>query len=172
MLILLKSGKIGPVFLGVFIFMFPSITYGHGDISKFPPAVQILQYKMALFMNPDDLETRNKLGLAFWLDGQLDESEGQFRQVLGKDKNNFNALDGLGLVLLKKDMPEPALKYFKKAEKINSSDLLVHVHKALAYRKMDKKDLAEKELSVARSLARDDQDQQKIKKEIKLLSSS
>ncbi len=156
--------------LYVLFFLLPSQASAHGDISKYPPAVQILQYKMALFMNPDDLETKNRLAIAYWLDGQMDEAQKQFGQVLGKDPRNFNALDGMGLVYLKKGEPEIAMEYFEKAEQINPSDVLVHVHKALTYEKLKKTEEANKEFERARSLARGPIQQKKIEDEIKLLS--
>ena len=148
----------------------PSQVFAHGDISKFPPSVQILQYNMALYMNPDDLETRNKLGMAYWLAGQMDEAQKQFEKVLKKDSHNFNALDGLGLVFMQKDALEKAMQYFNSAEKINSSDILVHIHKALVFEKMGRKVDAEQEFSRAKTLSAGPADKQKIKDEIKMLT--
>ena len=150
----------------------PSQVFAHGDISKFPPSVQILQYNMVLFMNPDDLETRNKLGMAYWLAGQMEEAQKQFEKVLKKDSRNFNALDGLGLVFMKKNALEKAMQYFNIAEKVNSSDILVHVHKAVVFEKMGRKVDAEQEFSRAKTLAQGPADKQKIKDEIKMLTKS
>ena len=35
----------------------------HGSISKLPDSVQILQYKMKLYMNEDDADTKNNLAM-------------------------------------------------------------------------------------------------------------
>ncbi len=152
------------------LFVLPSQASAHGDISKFPPSVQILQYKMALFMNPDDLETKNKLAIAYWLDGQVDEAERQFNQVLSKDNRNFNALDGMGLVLLKKGQLKQALDYFQKAEEINPSDVLVHVHKSVVYKQMNRPKECSEELERASALANGPIQKKMIEDEIKLLS--
>ncbi|NPA94335.1 MAG: tetratricopeptide repeat protein [Thermodesulfobacteria bacterium] len=146
----------------------PSMAFSHGDISKFPPSVQILQYKMALYMNPDDLETRNKLGIAYWLANRLKEAQKEFQAVLEKDPRNFNALDGMGLVLLKAGDLKSALSYFNKAEEINPSDVLVHVHKAVTFERMGKDESAQEEFAKAKSLATD-LDREKIDKELELL---
>ncbi len=153
----------------IFTFLMPSLVLAHGDISKFPPSVQILQYKMALYMNPDDLETKNKLGIAYWLANKLDEAECQFKEVLQKDPRNFNALDGIGLVYLKGGKLDSALEFFEKAGQINPSDILVHVHKAITYERMGKKELAQGEFAKARSLAGGPVQEKKIEKEIELL---
>ncbi len=62
-------------FLITSFFLFPALALGHGDISKLPSSVQVLQYKMALYMNADDLDTRNKLAMAYIATGQIDEAE-------------------------------------------------------------------------------------------------
>ncbi len=151
------------------LFLLPDLAMGHGDISKLPSSVQVLQYRMALYMNKDDLATRNKLGMAYFCSGKLDDAEKELRMVLEKDGNNFDALDGMGLVLFRKgDMPG-ALEFFSRAEEVNESDILVHVHKSLVYSKMNKPEASEKEMELARSMAKGKDDSRKIDQEINIL---
>jgi Flp pilus assembly protein TadD len=156
------------VFL-MFFFLWPVLAFGHGDISKLPSSVQVLQYRMALYMNKDDLATRNKLAIAYFCSGRLDEAEKELRLVLEKDQNNFDALDGMGLVLFRRgDMPG-ALEFFSRAAEVNESDCLVHVHRALVYQRMSRHEASEREMALARSLAGGKEDSQKIDREIRIL---
>lgn len=147
-----------------------TVAYGHGNISKLPDSVQILQYKMALHLNKDDVGLRNKLAMAYFRNNQLTEAQEQLELVLDKDKVNFDALDGMGIVLFKLGENKKALKYFKKAVAMNSEDVMVHVHLALNYKKLELSELSKKEMGTARSLASSPEDLKKIEEEIEILT--
>ncbi len=148
----------------------PSVALGHGDISKLPPSVQILQYKMQLYMNPDDMGTRNKIALAYIATGKLDEAETNIQQVLDKDKNNFDALDEMGLVKFRQGKYKEALEYFDRAATINPDDMMVHVHKFQALSRLNQQNKAKTELACAKALAKSPEDAKRIEKEIAFLS--
>ena len=143
--------------------------WAHGDISKLPTSVQILQYELLLYMNPDSLETRNNLAMALYLTNKLEEAEKELTYVIGKDPQDFDALDGLGVVLIKKKKYQEALEYLDKAVKINEHDMMVHVHLSVAYEKMKLPEKAHSELEKARSLTSDPVELEKIEKELKLV---
>jgi len=144
--------------------------FGHGDISKLPTSVQIMQYRLSLYMNPDDLATRNKLAMALYLTNQLGEAEEELKQILETDPVNFDALDGLGIVLIKIDRDNEALEQLKTAVKINEQDVMVHVHLSVVYEKMKWLDQAQKELEKARSLASGPAELEAIERERMLVS--
>jgi Flp pilus assembly protein TadD len=142
----------------------------HGNISKLPDSVQILQYKMKLYMNADDAATKNNLAMAYFRTGQFDEAIKQLDEVLAKDGNNFNALDGMGVVLIKQGKGKEALEYLSRAETVNGKDLLLHVHLSQAYSLAGQKDKADAELAKAKSLAAGSKEQlAQIDQELKLL---
>ncbi len=130
----------------------------HGNISKLPDSVQILQYKMKLYMNADDAATKNKLAMAYFRTGQYDEAGKELQSILEKDANNFDALDGMGIVLIKQGKAEQALEYLNRALAVSDKDLLLHVHLSSAYALAGQADKAEAELAKAKSLAAGSQD--------------
>ncbi len=155
--------------LCILLFLFPVLAWGHGDVSKLPPSVQILQYNMLLYMNPGDNAVRNKMALACIAAGKLDEAEKQLEQVLEKEPQNFDALDEMGLVLLKKGDSRGAFDYFSRAAAVKPEDMMVYVHKYEALYTMGKVDDAEKELAHAKALARSEGDRKRIETEIAFL---
>jgi len=142
----------------------------HGDISKLPDSVQIMQYEMLLYMSPDDLATRNKLAMALYRANKLEEAEKELKYVLEKDSVNFDALDGLGIVLTKMARCQEALQYLEKAVSVNDQDVMAHVHLSVVYEKLKLPEKAKSELDKARSLTSDPVQLENIEKELKLVS--
>jgi len=139
--------------------------WSHGDISKLPSSVQIMQYRLGLYMNPDDLAIRNKLAMALYRTNQLREAEQELKHILETDPVNFDALDGLGIVLIKIGRDDEALEQLKKAVKINEQDVMVHVHLSVVYEKMKLVNHAQSELEKARSLTTAPAELEDIEKE-------
>jgi len=102
----------------------------------------------------------------------LEEAQKQARYVLDKDPKNFNALDGLGVIYMKMGRHEDAMKYFNEAVKINDKDVMVHVHLAAVYYKMQEKEKARKEWQKARSLITTGDELTKMKNELRWVSGS
>ncbi len=142
----------------------------HGDISKLPNSGQIMQYRLLLYMSPDDLATHNKLAMALYRTGQFEKAKKELKYVLEKDSVNFDALDGLGIVLTKTGRCEEALEYLTKAVSINEQDVMAHVHLSAVYEKLKLPDKARSELEKARSLTSDPGELEKIEKELKLVT--
>ena len=144
----------------------------HGNISKLPDSVQILQYKMKLYMNADDAGTKNNLAMAYFRTNQLDEAKNELSSILKKDANNFNALDGMGIVLIKEGNAAEALDYLNRARKINDRDVMVHVHLSVAHSQLKQADLARSEMDKAKSLASGPDELARIDKEVKMITNS
>lgn len=144
--------------------------WGHGDISKLPTSVQIMQYRLGLYMNPDDLAIRNKLAMALYRTNQLGEAEEELKHILETDPVNFDALDGLGIVLIKIGRDDAAMEQLKKAVKINEQDVMVHVHLSVVYEKMKLADHAQSELEKARSLTTAPAELEEIERERRMVS--
>ena len=144
--------------------------WAHSDLSQFPSSVQIVQYKTSLWMNPDDLETRNKLAMAFYLTNKLEEAEEELMYVLKKDPQDFDALDGLGVVLIRKKNYPEALDSLGKAVKINEHDVMVHVHLSAVYHKMNEQDKAKDAWKKAKSLAKSRAQRKEMEQEFKYVS--
>jgi tetratricopeptide (TPR) repeat protein len=157
--------------LGFILFLvWTGSAWAHGDISKLPNAAQIMQYRLLLYMSPDDPAPRNNLAMALYRTNQLEEAEKELGYILKRDPLNFDALDGLGVVLIRVERYEEALEYLKKALKINEKDVMVHVHLSVVYKKMNLAEKAQSELKKARSLTSDPAELENIEKELKLVS--
>ncbi len=135
---------------------FEGSVFAHGDITKLPDPVQIMQYKLLIYMDPDDLASRNRLAMAFYRTGKLDEAQRQLQYVLDKDKDNFDALDGLGIVLMRLGQLEEARELLEKARSLRKDDVMVHVHLYVLYKRLGLGARAEKELEKAMALCKDD----------------
>ena len=72
------------------------LAWAHGDISKLPNSVQIMQYRLLIYMDPDDLTSRNSLAIALYRTNELEEAEKELRYIIERDFLNFDAQDGLG----------------------------------------------------------------------------
>jgi len=144
-------------------------TRGHGDISELPNAAQIMQYRLLLYMTPDDPAPRNGLAMALYRTNKLEEAEGELRYILERDPLNFDALDGLGIVLIRMERYKDASEYLNKAMAIDEQDVMVHVHLSILYEKMRLPEKAKSELEKARSLASAPAELEKIDKEFELV---
>ena len=153
------------------VLLLAGTAHAHGSISKLPDTVQILQYKMKLHMNANDLGARNNLAMAYFRTGQFADAKKELEYVLEKDASNFDALDGMGIVLIKMGQNEEAFNFFERAEAINPKDVLLHVHRAINYKNLKKPKLAEEEMTKVRSLA-NESEHKEIDQEIILLTSS
>jgi tetratricopeptide (TPR) repeat protein len=130
-----------------------------------------MQYRLLLYMSPEDPGPRNELAMALYRTNQLEAAEKELRYILEKDSRNFDALDGLGIVLIKMGRYQDALQYLKKAASVNDQDLMVYVHLSVVYEKLKIPEKSQKELEKARSLTSDPLQLENIEKEFKLVSS-
>lgn len=144
----------------------------HGDISKLPDSVQIMQYKMLLYMNADDADNKNNLAMAYFRTGKLTEAAGELNGVLAKDPGNFDALDGMGITLLKQKKAEDSLRYLHRAAAVNEKDAMLQVHLSLAYQQLNKAELAAEAMKKAEQLAAGPEAAAAIQKEIHLITKS
>jgi Flp pilus assembly protein TadD len=165
-----KVFRIERLFLAVSLcFFWTGAGFCHGDISKLPTSVQIMQYRLSIYINPEDLEARNGLAMALYRTNELVEAEKELREVLERDPMDFDALDGLGIVLMKRGDYAQALESLKKAVKVNEQDVMVHVHLSALYEKMKLPEEAKAALHKARFLAPDEMELENIEKELELV---
>ena len=123
-------------------------------------------------MDTDDTATRNNLAMAYFRTNELTEAAQQLEEILKVDANNFNALDGMGIVLLRQKKGAEAVKYLERALALNDKDMMVHVHLSLAHQQLNQPDIAKKALETAGQLAATPEAAAEIQEEIKLISNS
>ncbi len=146
--------------------------HAHGNISKLPDSVQVLQYRMLLYMTPDDTATRNKLAMALYRTNKLDEAKTELETILRRDPANFDAQDGMGIVLLKAGDYQQALQHLEKARSLKEGDMLLHVHLSVVYEKLGQKEKAATELARARELATSPDMKKQVDRELQLIKGS
>ncbi|MDH4318388.1 MAG: tetratricopeptide repeat protein [Desulfobulbaceae bacterium] len=143
----------------------------HGDITNLPSSVQVLQYQMSLWIEPEDLDKRSGLAMAYFRTNELDKAITELETVLAADPVHFDALNGMGVVLIKKGQAKQALDYLQKAYAINADDVMIHVHLSIAYDKLGQAAEAQKYMEKARSLHKAaGGNEEDIDKEIKIIS--
>jgi tetratricopeptide (TPR) repeat protein len=152
------------------VMLLTGFAHAHGNISKLPDSVQILQYKMKLYMNEDDAETKNNLAMVYVRTGQLPEAKEQLVAILEQDPHNFNALDEMGVVLVVEGNGEKALEFLQRAQTVNDKDLMLYVHLSLAHELSKQTELAGKAMDRAKAQATGPEDLTKIDEEITFIT--
>jgi tetratricopeptide (TPR) repeat protein len=151
--------------------LWATCAWAHGDISTLPNSVQIMQYRLLLYIDPDDPKPRNALAMALFRTNELTEAQKELRYILDRDPANFDALDGLGIVLTKMEDYQEALECLTKAVELNGEDVMVHVHLSVLLERMKQPESARHELEKARSLASSPGQGDEIDRELKLIGS-
>lgn len=126
------------MFIFAFVVFIPVFAYAHPESGFLPDAIAEMEYKIVLDINPNDMETRNKLGVVLYRKNRLQEAEREFARVLEVSPENFDAQDGMGLVKTKQKNYKEAVKWFKKAIAIFDEDTMVYYHLGFAYEQMGK----------------------------------
>jgi tetratricopeptide (TPR) repeat protein len=83
----------------------------------FPGALEAFQH--ALKLAPNSLRTRNSIANVYFVQGELDLAEQEFRDVLRVAPGNRDANYNLGLVLLAQGAPAKAIPYFQRVRPAN-----------------------------------------------------
>jgi len=138
-----KSGLLFLAFSAfIILLMQASLACAHIEKGQMPDPLAIMEYRILLEFEPDNLEVRNMLGMALYRQVKLDEAEQEFNFVLAIDPKNFDAIDALGLVKMKQDKLEHAVDLFKKAIYFKPDDMLVHYHLGQALERLGDLDSA------------------------------
>jgi Flp pilus assembly protein TadD len=86
---------------------------------KTNPAKAIEAYKKALEISPDNSDYLTNLGVAYYLAGNLDDSERTLRKAVEQSPDDATANYLLGVTLLQKGRLDDALSQFEKANSLN-----------------------------------------------------
>jgi Flp pilus assembly protein TadD len=152
---------------GVLCLVWSGWAGAHVDIEGLPDSVAIMAFKQILYLTPDDHATRNKLAMALCRTDKFEEAQKELQIVLGKSPKDFDALDGMGVVLAKMGKYQEALKYFDQALQINKQDVMLHVHLSAAFHKIGMSDKARAAWKDAQSLATSREERKKMEQELK-----
>jgi Flp pilus assembly protein TadD len=102
---------------------------------------------------PDAYYIRRYLGASYWLIGDIDSAEQEWRKTLEVAPHDSLTISNLGLVCLKKRRYSEATELFKKALGFDPSNEDAHLYLGLIYMERHWLELAEPELRAAVSLS-------------------
>ncbi len=128
----------------------PGFSHAHPETGILPDAIAEMEYRIVLEITPNDIKTRNKLGIVYYRKNKLKEAEREFAEVLRAVPKDFDAHDGMGLVKLQEKKCAEAVTWFQKAIILNSEDTMVHHSLGLALEQLGR--LQEAEASYRRGL--------------------
>jgi len=107
----------------------------HVSADNMPDSVAETEYLIYLEFRPNDLTIRNKLGMVFYRLGKLDLAAGEFSTILRKEPDNYDALDGMGLVQAARQQYDEAVEYHQRAIALKGDDMMTHYHLGQALEK-------------------------------------
>ena len=82
----------------------------------------INEFKLALELDPSNVNVHNSLGVCYGLQSQYDSAIAEFQKAIAIDPGEYMALYNLGLVHLLIEQRDRALEYFLDADKINGNN--------------------------------------------------
>ena len=129
------------VFFSVLVMVItcPSVnTFAHVDSDSMPDSVAETEYRIYLEFKPNDIVVLNKLGMVYYRLNKLPNAVREFSKVLKKDPNNYDALDGMGLVKAAQQDYDEAIRLHQKAIVLNADDMVGYFHLGSALEKKGK----------------------------------
>ena len=140
--------------LGALLFLLiPGQAKAHVTDTDMPDAVAETEYLILLDIQPEKTDVRNKLAMVLLRQKKFKEAESELRTILTAEPANFNALDGLGLVMNRTGRPQEAVAQHLAAIKVDPRDAMVHYHLGQDYATLGDAAAAQKAYSQALDLA-------------------
>lgn len=113
----------------VMLIIFPGgISLAHVSADSMPDSVAEVEYRIFLEFKPKDIEVLNKLGMVYYRLNKLPGAVREFSKVLKMDADNYDALDGMGLVKAAQQNYDGAISYHQRAIAINADDMVGYYH--------------------------------------------
>ncbi|MHB8810274.1 MAG: tetratricopeptide repeat protein [Desulfobulbaceae bacterium] len=111
------------------------IALAHVSSDDMPDSVAEVEYAIFLEFQPNDKVVRNKLGMVYYRLNKLEEAVREFTHVLKLDPENYDALDGMGLVKAARQDYDAAISYHRQVIAINPEDMMGYFHLGSALEK-------------------------------------
>ncbi len=104
--------------------------YGrHGNVDA-----AISAFEKAVEMNSSDLDTQNKLAVAYLMSGRIDQAERTLKAILALNEADAQAHNSLGWIALKKHNSETALQEFDRALRLNPDLMEAYINLGMLYK--------------------------------------
>jgi tetratricopeptide (TPR) repeat protein len=87
--------------------------YDQGDVEG-----AINEFKLALLLDPSNINVHNSLGVCYGVLGQLNQAGDEFKNALGIDPDETMALYNMGLVEMLKGHQKEAMDFFNQAQAV------------------------------------------------------
>ena len=121
--------QVGICFLAtIIIVLYEGDVFAHVSADSMPDSVAEVEYSIYLEFKPNDLEIRNKLGMVYYRMNKLAEASREFSRILKKEPDNYDALDGMGLVKAAEQKYDEAIALHQKSIELNPNDMMVYYH--------------------------------------------
>lgn len=109
--------------------LFPDVSvFAHVDSDSMPDSVAETEYRIYLEFKPNDIVILNKLGMVYYRLNKLPDAIREFSNVLKKYPNNYDALDGMGLVKAAQQDYDEAIRFHQQAITQNAEDMVGYYH--------------------------------------------
>lgn len=115
--------------------LLPRTSLAHVSADNMPDAVAEVEYSIFLEFQPKDTVIRNKLGMVYYRLNKLREALREFSRVLKHEPDNYDALDGMGLVRTAQGKYDEAIDLHRRAIVLNDDDMMGYFHLGSALEK-------------------------------------
>src|SRR5271157_638343 len=106
-------------------------------------------FTKSLAAEPNDYRLHDALGLAYWIRGESERAEREWRETLRLEPDNVQTLASLGTLYAQQQQFDQALPLLEKALRLNPSDSGAHLNLGAAYAETGKLDRAEAQFRAA-----------------------
>jgi Tfp pilus assembly protein PilF len=106
-------------------------------------------FTQTLAAEPNDYRLHDALGLAYWIRGESEGAEREWRETLRLEPNSLQTLDSLGALYAQQRRFDQAMPPLEQALRLNPSDANVHLNLGAAYAETGKLDRAEEHFRAA-----------------------
>ncbi|RJX23549.1 MAG: tetratricopeptide repeat protein [Desulfobulbus sp.] len=117
------------------IVLLASPAFAHVGADDMPDAVAEVEYSIFLEFQPKDTVIRNKLGMVYYRLNKYKEAVREFSRILKQDPDNYDALDGMGLVRAAQGEYDEAIDLHRRAIGLNDEDMMGYFHLGSALEK-------------------------------------
>jgi Flp pilus assembly protein TadD len=106
-------------------------------------------FTRTLAAQPNDYRLHDALGLAYWIRGESEGAEREWRETLRLEPNSLQTLDSLGALYAQQHRFDQALPPLGRALRLNPNDANAHLNLGAAYAETGKLDRAEEHFRAA-----------------------
>jgi tetratricopeptide (TPR) repeat protein len=116
------------------------------------------EFQAELAITPDDPDAKYHLGFVYLQEAKVDDALATFQQVVAEQPNYANAQYELGKILLDRGQADAAVGHLEAAVRLEPQADFTHYQLQAAYRKVNRVEDADKELTIYKRLKAESRD--------------